>query len=77
MIEIKSPLTGENNCKLIKVIKTEFIVKKYKELFNIDVSSYFKNLQRIYVYKCLDTNLKFFYPYNSNIAGDSKFYEEL
>ena len=42
---------------------------------NIAVSKYFKGIEEIFVYKCLDTGYRFYYPFDIN--GDSKFYEEL
>lgn len=73
---VRSPITGSKNIYLEKTIKTSFIIEEYKKFeMNIDVSKYFKNTTEIFVYRCLDTGYRFYYPFNTN--GDSKFYEDL
>jgi len=72
---IRSPLTNSNNIILEKQISCSFIIKKYKEELDINVSKYFKHLDNIQIYKCLDTGLKFYYPFN--IDGDKEFYKRL
>lgn len=73
---VRSPITGSQNISLEKTIKTSFIIEEYeKGQMNIDVSKYFKGIKKIYIYKCLDTDYRFYYPFN--IDGDGKFYEEL
>lgn len=73
-MSIKSPLTYSDNTLLEKTIFTREIIQAYQENFKIDVSRYFNGLETIYIYKCLDTGFRFFYPFN--IAGDGKFYEQ-
>lgn len=73
---VRSPITGSKNIYLEKIIKTSLIIEEYKKSqMNIDVSKYFKNIEEIFVYKCLDTGYRFYYPFNTN--GDHKFYENL
>ncbi len=72
---LKSPINSEGKVVLEKVIDTKSIFNLYQEQLNIDVSKYFKGLNTIKLFKCLDTGYKFFYPFD--IEGDSKFYELL
>src|SRR3989339_873082 len=60
--------------KTRKKIKTDFIINEWQKS-NIDVSRFFKDIPEIYIYKCLDTGYKFFYPFNT--AGDDQFYQDL
>ena len=72
MERITSPLTGADNTEFVKKINKNEIIRGYKK-YNINTSSYFKNINTISVYKCLDTGYQFFYPFN--LSGDSSFYE--
>jgi len=72
MNKLKSPLTLRENVTLVKKIPKERIIKAYKS-YNIDVSSYFVEIDTVSLYKCNDTDYYFFYPFN--ISGDSLFYE--
>lgn len=73
---IKSPLTNSNNVLLERTIKTSYIIEKYKNSqVHLDVSKYFKDLKEIYIYRCLDTGYRFYYPHHIN--GDGEFYKQL
>ncbi len=72
---IKSPLTDSSNVKLIEEITTEYLITNYQKVFQIDVSRFFENLEKVQIYRCLDTHYEFYYPVG-NIEGDGKFYEE-
>lgn len=74
-MKIQSPLTGSYNVKKVKEIKTDFIVKNYQEMLGVNVQKYFKNIDALEIYECLDSGYRFYYPFN--IMGDGKFYEEL
>jgi 2-polyprenyl-3-methyl-5-hydroxy-6-metoxy-1,4-benzoquinol methylase len=71
---ILSPLTLRQNTTKVLHIKTEEIVRLYKKDYNIDVGSYFENLDFIEIYKCSETGLMFYYP---SVVGDGNFYEQL
>ncbi len=71
---IFSPLTGSKNVKLIERINVLKIIKKYKSQLKIDVSRFFPN-KYIEIFECLDTNFRFYYPFE--LAGDDKLYEQL
>ena len=68
------PLTKSNNIVLEREIETASIIARYRNI-NVDVSKYFHNLNKIQIYRCLDTGYRFYYPFN--LEGDNKFYEEL
>lgn len=71
---IKSPITG-NDSELICEFNVKDIVNLYKNDFQLDVSSYFEGLDTFSLCECKDTAFRFYYPFN--LAGDSRFYEEL
>ena len=73
-MEITSPLTNSKNIKLKRTIKTNFLINAWKKS-NIDVARFFLGLDEIYLYECMDTGFKFFYP--QNLEGDNRFYEDL
>jgi|ERR1035437_1546480 2-polyprenyl-3-methyl-5-hydroxy-6-metoxy-1,4-benzoquinol methylase len=70
---LKSPLTDEDSCELISSISSKFIIDKYKKLFDIDVSGYFKGQSEIFIYQCKKSKLKFYLP--SQIYGKPEFYK--
>ncbi len=72
---IKSPLTGSSNVKLIEEISTAYLIENYQKKFQIDVSRFFEHIEKVQIYRCLDTQYEFYYPIG-NIEGDGKFYEE-
>ena len=72
---LHSPLTGKNNIKLIKEIKTSAIISAYRKSAKIDVSSYFHKLNTIKLYECQDTRFCFYYPLTT--AGNDSFYKQL
>ncbi|HUS02522.1 MAG TPA: class I SAM-dependent methyltransferase [Chitinophagaceae bacterium] len=72
---VKSPVTLSNNTKLIETIPVKTIIEQYRSLLDMDVSNYFTGLDNIYMYECLDTGFRFYYP--ENIFGDEAFYAEL
>lgn len=71
---IKSPITGSNS-EIIYEYKVKDIVNLYQTDFQMDVSRFFNGSNSFFLCKCKDTGFKFYYPFN--LAGDSRFYEEL
>lgn len=71
----KSPITRSDNVVLEKEISSSFIIERYKKELNIDVSKFFHSIDKVFIYKCLDTGYRFYYPFN--IFGDDYFYQEL
>ena len=71
---IKSPLTNSTNIKLERSIKTALIIDKWQK-DGIDVSRFFVNLDEIKLYRCLEYDYKFYYPFN--LEGDNQFYQDL
>lgn len=71
---IKSPLTGSPNVRLVEEITTEYLIANYQKVFQIDVKRFFEKLEKVQIYRCLDTQYEFYYPVG-NIEGDGKFYE--
>jgi len=74
-MNIKSPITQSNNVILERKIPSSFIKSEYMSSYSIDVSGILSNTEEISVYRCLDTDFRFYSP--ASVAGDAKFYEEL
>lgn len=72
--EVLSPITHKP-AELIDTIPSSMIISSYKKNTDIDVSSYFKDLPEIYIYKCNQTGYRFYYPFS--LPGDAHFYEKL
>jgi len=69
---IISPITGLSNVRLVGKISAKTIIRRYKRFFQIDVSRFFKNLDEVNTYECLDSGYIFFHPFG--LEGDSDFY---
>jgi len=72
---VASPISGSFNTKIIESIPLKTIIDSYKEDLNVNILRFFEDLDKVQIYKCLDTGYLFYYPYN--ILGDELFYNEL
>ncbi|MDJ0744588.1 MAG: class I SAM-dependent methyltransferase [Xenococcaceae cyanobacterium MO_167.B27] len=72
---IRSPLTETNNISLIKTIRVDELIQKWKNNFQIDITQELKNYQEIKLYQCNQTRLKFFFP--CDIDGSETLYKQL
>lgn len=72
--EIESPVTG-GKAVLIDSLEVAHVVRLYMDKYNFDVARCFPNQEKIKKYRCEDSRYEFFYP--DNVAGDSRFYDEL
>lgn len=70
-----SPITGSDRVNLVRSVKTSYLIQEYWNQYKIDVGRFFKNLDKVDIYKCIDTGFRFYYPFD--LAGDGKFYEDL
>jgi 2-polyprenyl-3-methyl-5-hydroxy-6-metoxy-1,4-benzoquinol methylase len=73
-VNIISPLTNSSDVTLIREVSTDFIKNQYS-VYNVEIEKYFYGLKTIQLYKCNQSEFKFYYPLN--LAGDGKFYEQL
>lgn len=73
---INSPITNSLNVTKIKSLNTNKVIQLYKDDFNIDISNQFANSDSIDIYKCNETNLKFYANYYK-LAGNGDFYMQL
>ncbi len=73
---INSPITNSLNVTKIKSLDTNKVILHYKNDFNIDISDQFTGSDSIDIYKCNETNLKFYANY-FKLAGDGDFYMQL
>lgn len=71
---VLSPLTGKSNVKAIETIKVADIQKLYSKHLGLNNLNEFEKCAEITLYKCLDSDLIFFYP---QITGSDIFYEQL
>lgn len=72
---IISPITKFNNVIYEEAIDRDFIIERYHKDYLLDVKKYFNNINKVKIYKCLDTNYRFYYPFN--LTGESDFYASL
>jgi 2-polyprenyl-3-methyl-5-hydroxy-6-metoxy-1,4-benzoquinol methylase len=71
---VLSPITNKE-AEFVKSIPVSLILEQHREEFGIDVSTYFKGLNEIAVYRCRQTGYRFYYPLG--LDADDKFYEYL
>lgn len=72
---VKSPVTNNYNTSVVTQFDVTAITKQYVGETKVDVSRFFKGLQKIELYQCNDTGYRFYQP--DGIWGDGKFYEQL
>jgi SAM-dependent methyltransferase len=72
---IKNPFIETSPVIYQKDVPKELLIKRYKEIHNIDINSIFSGADKISIYKCRDSEYCFYYPFE--VAGDSNFYEKL
>jgi 2-polyprenyl-3-methyl-5-hydroxy-6-metoxy-1,4-benzoquinol methylase len=70
---MKSTFVPSGKTELVKNISTLKIIRKYKRIYNIDLTAFFGDLKEIQLYRCLTSGYEFFKP--EHVAGDSAFYE--
>ena len=73
--QLVSPVTYTKNIALEAELSPEIITNAYKNEYGIDINEYFKEIDTVKIYKCLDTNYRFYFPFS--LAGKSKLYEAL
>lgn len=74
-MKICSPLTGSNDVTLLKVIQSEQLICDWKRELQIDITEELHGCEKIYLYQCNQSGLKFFAPLD--IAGSGALYEQL
>ncbi|MEH2146748.1 class I SAM-dependent methyltransferase [Nostoc sp.] len=74
-MRIKSPVTNSDNIVFEEELDIELVINKYKNDYQIDINNYFKNVSFLRIYKCLDTEYRFYFPFD--IVGHSDLYKKL
>jgi 2-polyprenyl-3-methyl-5-hydroxy-6-metoxy-1,4-benzoquinol methylase len=74
-MNLKSPLTGSQDITLLKTIVVDQLIEDWNNDYNIDITSELSGYKEIHLYKCNQTKLRFFFPFD--IAGSEKLYEQL
>ncbi|MEQ8336730.1 MAG: class I SAM-dependent methyltransferase [Cyclobacteriaceae bacterium] len=72
---MKSPLTGTSDTQLVKEIEKSYIIDGYKRAFKIDVDDELKDIDRVQLWVCNQTGLKFYTP--KAAAGGENLYKAL
>lgn len=73
MNSIISPVTHTSRVKIISKINTKILIDNYRQIFNIDVSKNFIDIDYVNVCECLTSGYIFFSP--KSISGDEDFYK--
>jgi 2-polyprenyl-3-methyl-5-hydroxy-6-metoxy-1,4-benzoquinol methylase len=73
MEKVLSPITLKE-AKQTEEVSIKRIIDLYSSDFGMDVTKQFEDTTNLYLYECLDTKFRFFYPF---CDGDASFYEEL
>lgn len=74
-MKIYSPLTGSDDVTLLKKIQSKQLIRDWERDLHIDVAEELQGNREIYLYRCNQTQLKFFAPFN--IAGSGELYKKL
>ncbi|MDB9454096.1 class I SAM-dependent methyltransferase [Dolichospermum circinale] len=74
MMEITCPLSKSTKLNLIEEVTTKDLNKQYQKMLGSDISKEFGQTEKIGLYHCLDSDLRFFYP---TITASESFYEKL
>jgi SAM-dependent methyltransferase len=73
--KIENPVNAEFKSVFVESIPSKTIVDSYRKQFDIDVSTYFLEIESVSIYECAVTKYRFYYPFM--IVGDGVFYEQL
>jgi 2-polyprenyl-3-methyl-5-hydroxy-6-metoxy-1,4-benzoquinol methylase len=74
IMKITCPLSSSTNLNIIEEVATKDLNKKYQKMLGADISEEFGQTEKIGLYHCLDSDLRFFYP---TITASESFYEKL
>jgi SAM-dependent methyltransferase len=70
-----SPLTNESQVSLLDEIPTSRLIADWNNAFSFDITEEFKGCEKILLYRCDKTGLKFFMPLT--VAGSANLYAQL
>lgn len=70
--EIRSPLAKNSIATLESIIDCEYLLNIYKNKFDLDIRTIIGEIDEIGIYRCLETNYRFYFPLN--LMGDDHFY---
>jgi SAM-dependent methyltransferase len=72
---VVSPITGSSNVTLLERISVQQLIRDWYDAFSIDITNELSGLDEIIVYRCEDTKLIFYYPFE--LAGSETRYSQL
>ncbi|MBD2385334.1 class I SAM-dependent methyltransferase [Cylindrospermum sp. FACHB-282] len=70
-----SPINKSSDVTILTILKRSQIIEAWHQQFQIDITEEIGEQEEIYLYRCNQTNLMFFVPFD--IAGSDKLYEQL
>jgi SAM-dependent methyltransferase len=70
-----SPVTGDDNVRVVDTYSTKDIISLYRQQEKVDVSRYFAGVETLYLLECGATLYRFYFPFET--AGGEEFYREL
>ncbi|BDA79192.1 hypothetical protein LPTSP3_g21220 [Leptospira kobayashii] len=74
-MQISSPITGKDNVKVLREFSTGDIVRRWSELFGLNIENEFHGHDKIYLCLCVESGLRFYFP--SDVAGSDSLYKSL
>ncbi|AFY36216.1 bifunctional 2-polyprenyl-6-hydroxyphenol methylase/3-demethylubiquinol 3-O-methyltransferase UbiG [Calothrix sp. PCC 7507] len=74
-MNIKSPLTQFNDVELVSTLSVKKLIDDWQQAFQIKISDELYKHSEIQLYRCNQTRLLFFHPFDT--AGSDKLYEQL
>ncbi len=74
MSEIRCPLSGSGDVRLLETVKVSDLCALYYKLTRFDASSEFGDVKEIQFYHCPESDVKFFWPL---VTGSGEFYDKL
>ena len=68
------PLTGGHDIEALEEVPTSLLIDCYQRDLGLDITSEFEGVNKLQLYRCLSSDLIFFYP---SITGSLEFYSRL
>ncbi len=72
---IPSPLADNSTAKFEYDIPVDFLIRSYRDSLQTDITSYFKRLDSVKVFRCIQSGYRFYYPFH--IEGKHRLYKHL
>ena len=70
-----SPITGSERVDAVDTLEPQELIRRWADEFGVDIADQLKGIERVQLFRCLDTGLEFYRP--AELAGSSGFYARL